>query len=294
MLGRGFRGRRQSQHLRPVKTVEDLNLYHFRLAFGDGARLVEHDVGDVLEDLEGLARAYQDAALGGHTPAADQRQGRRHAKRARIAHHQHRDGGVDGRYPQRVRAPREGRQTPEQQRHSGNAQHRRNVMLQHPVNKHNNAGLERLGLLDMPGDLAQEAVLADARHLDEQRAGLVDAAADHFAAESLLSRDRLAGDEGFIDGAVPVHHSAVNGNAFAGADPHPVPDEHLIDVDLLLRAVAHHAGRWRLHIQELADARRGLGPHMERHDPRQQVVGTEEDDHAEEVDGRKARKAVPA
>src|SRR3546814_5310175 len=52
------------------------------------------------------------------------------------------------------------------------------------------AGLHRLGLLDVAGDLAQEAVLAGPGHADEQGAGLVDAAADHLVALTLLLGDR--------------------------------------------------------------------------------------------------------
>ncbi len=51
--------------------------------------------------------------------------------------------------------------------------------------------------------------------------------------------------------------------------------------------------RW-LHGQELTHAFRRLGAHDNRHETRQQMIGGEEHDHPEEIDGRKADETIPA
>jgi len=121
---------------------------------------------NVLEDLERFARTDQDTACCGNTAAPDQRQRRGHAEGARIAHHQHGNGGIDGAHPMRLAAPAIRAEAPEQERSEGNDENGWHVVLEHPVHQHDDAGLHRLGFFDMAGDLMQETVLADARCLD--------------------------------------------------------------------------------------------------------------------------------
>ncbi len=83
------------EDLLPPVIAQGEHLHHPRFSLGDRARLVQHDDLDVLQDLERLARAHEDTALGCHAPAADERQGRSHPERAGVSHHQHRNRGVD-------------------------------------------------------------------------------------------------------------------------------------------------------------------------------------------------------
>ena len=76
--------------------------------------------------------------------------------------------------------------------------------------------------LTMLDDLRKRGVLADARCLAAQEAGLVYGRGGDSIAHGLIDRNALAGEGGFVDGAGAFQDNAVYGNILAGAH-----DEHI-------------------------------------------------------------------
>ena len=99
-----------------------------------------------------------------------------------------------------------------------------------------------MGVLDQTNDLGQGAVGTDGGGADDEGAGAVEGGADHGAAVGL-----------------------VDGEGLAGADPDQVTDGDLIDRDVVLGAVAQHAGGLRGERDEGVDGGGGalLGAQLE-------------------------------
>ena len=131
----------QGEDLILCVAVEGRYFDHFGLAQGNSASLVEHHLLYILEDLEGLAGAHEDTFLRGHSATANHSQRCRHAERARIAHHQYRQGrehrsaeiGGPGKQPRT--------QAPKQEGSGSRDQHTRYKVFQHLIDKHHDARL---------------------------------------------------------------------------------------------------------------------------------------------------------
>ena len=72
MFGERLGARRGSQDLVFAAVAERDDGIDCRFALRNGAGLIENDRLDIREDLEGVARAHEDAAFGGLAAAADQ------------------------------------------------------------------------------------------------------------------------------------------------------------------------------------------------------------------------------
>ena len=83
-------------------------------------------------------------------------------------------------------------------------------------------------------------ILVGAHH---EGATLVHRAADHPVARALADWHRLPGQHGFIDRAAPLDDLAVHRDLLARPDAQPIADLHLIESDLLVRAVRSDAPR---------------------------------------------------
>jgi hypothetical protein len=144
-------------------------------------------------------------------------------------------------------------------------------------------------LLDRAGHLRQERLLADPRHLHDERARLVDGTADHLVAADLLGGDRLADDERLVDRGRAIDHLAVDGDGLAGPDSDPITRLHLVDGNLDLLAVTQQPGGVGLQGHQLAHRLRRPRPNDLGDVVGQQVVGRDEHRDREEVGGREPR-----
>ena len=96
-----------------------------------------------------------------------------------------------------------------------------------------------------------------------------------------LDRHRLSGDHRLIDGAGALRHLTVDRNLVAGADDDSVADHHLLDRQVDLLAVAHHASGLGLQSDQLLD---GL---------RRAPLGLDLEGEAEHDQGDDDRRHVP-
>ncbi len=97
----------------------------------------------------------------------------------------------------------------------------------------------------------QEAFLAHARHLHDDRAGLIHRSADDRVAHRLFGGDGFARHQTLIDTGVSLQNFTVHGNLFAR--PHAIAFLHFINWYLFLSPIAKNVSRWRLQIEQLAD-----------------------------------------
>ena len=156
-------------------------------------------------------------------------------------------------------------------------------------------GLARGGLLDELDHLRQVGILARPGHLDGQRAGAVDGAADHLVVLFPGDRPGLAGDHGLVDLALAVDDPAVGGHLLAGPDQHLVARLQLIQRDVpngAVRLDPMRLGRQQPGqiLQRLRRAHHGahLDPVAQQHDVDQRGQLPEEDLPAQAEDDQAA------
>jgi len=108
-------------------------------------------------------------------------------------------------------------------------------------------------------NLGQEGIAADAFRTHHETARRIDRGAGHFVAGVLLGGDWLAGDHGFIDGAAPFEHGAVDRHFFARPHPQPIAGDDIFKRDVLVASIcAQAAGALRRQIEQGADRAAGL------------------------------------
>ena len=101
----------------------------------------------------------------------------------------------------------------------------------------------RLG--NQPHHPAERVVLGETRDGDIERGVLVDRAGEDLCARLLLHWHAFAGDWALVDAAAALRHTAINGDAVAGAHHHHVAHLHLRHRQLGdLPPTAHACGLW--------------------------------------------------
>ncbi len=157
VFGRGLGRRCDGEQFAGVRSGDGVQAGDSGPPHGEGAGLVQQHVGDLPERLEGFAGAHDDAQIGGDAGAAHDRERGGDADRARVAHHQHRQGGEHR--PLHVGRPGDRPATgqPADQRQRRDGQHRRGVDPQHPVDQVQHSGLEGASVFHLPHHLGQEA-----------------------------------------------------------------------------------------------------------------------------------------
>ena len=91
-----------------------------------------------------------------------------------------------------------------------------------------------LGLRHHLHDLRKHGVAADLLRPHDERAGLVDGAADDLVAGRLGHGHGLAGDHGFVDGAAALDHFTVHRHPFAGPHTQTVAGHDADQADLVV------------------------------------------------------------
>ena len=89
---------------------------------------------------------------------------------------------------------------------------------------------------------AEHGVAADLVGAHDERAGLVERAADHLVAGLLGDRHRLAGHHRFVERRAAFDHLAVDRHLLAGPHAQPVADADRVERHLLVAAVGARCG----------------------------------------------------
>ena len=207
-----------------------------RLAFGQGAGLVEGDHVDGVRDFERLGVLDQDAVARGDAGAGHDRGRRRQPERARAGDDQHRDRVEDRRLPVAAwRSPQPS-----------------SVASAMPITTGTNTALTRstsrwIGAFFACADSTSRTMRAsvglgaDRAGAHDQQAFAIDRAAGHAVALLLGHRQALAGDQRLVDLARAFEHDAIDRHALARPHDHQVIDTHLRERHFDLGAVAAHA-----------------------------------------------------
>ena len=245
------RGRDAHQLLLRNKAGEQ-HIGHARAALSDRAGLVEHDRVDVVQLLQRLRRAEQDAVFRALARADHDGDRRGQSERAGTADHQHRN--ADGQRKLRRRAA----QQPDDRRRQRNEHDNRDKHARDAVRQPRNRRLGRRRLFDQPDDLRQRGVRADALRANLQKALAVDRRRDHLAAGRLFHRDGFARDRRFVHTRTALFHDAVHRHAVARPQHDQIARMQLRDGDLDLPAVALDQRRLRRELHERFNRGAGL------------------------------------
>ena len=225
-----------------------------RLAFRQGAGLVDHQRIDLLHMLQRFGVLDQDAGLRAAADADHDRHRRREAKRAGAGDDQHRDRGDKAVGEARLRTPdRPGGKGEQRDRNHGRHEPAGDL-VGHPLNRR--AAALRLG--DELHDLRQHRVAADLSRS-------MISAPDWFmvppmtvAPVSFVTGIDSPVTMRFVDGAAAFDDNAIDRHLFAGPHAQPVADMDLIERHFFLAAVGANAPRGlRREIEQRADGAAG-------------------------------------
>ena len=204
---------------------------------------------DFLQRLQRLALAEQHAQLGTTASADHDGGGRSQAHGAGAGNDQHRHAVDQAKSQRWLRAE----QQPDQEGQHRQRHHHRHKPHGDAIDQALDRQLAALRLLDHADDLRQHRRFAYGGGAEGEGAGLVDGAAGHAGASSLLHRHRLARDHAFIDPAVAIGHLAIDRHAFARTHLDDIAGAHFGNRHFLHTAVAAYARRLGLHADQALD-----------------------------------------
>ena len=110
----------------------------------------------------------------------------------------------------------------------------------HLVGDPRQRSLRSRGIGDHPDYLGKCGILSDSRRSAPDISGLIDGSRGYTVALSLVHRDRLACQRGFVDRGMPLEDDAVYRNIFTGLYDEDIADRDLIDADHGLLAVPQY------------------------------------------------------
>ena len=229
-----------------------------RLAFRDGAGLVEDDGGDVAGALERLAALDQHAERRALASGDHHRRGDGESHRAGARNDQHRDRAGERAHGWRRDAGEITNHEPRHERRDGEGDDDRNEDAADSISEPLNRCARSLRVAHEPYDLREHAVGADGGGGEAKRPRAVDRAADDTVAHVLRDGQRFAGQHGFVDRTVAREDGAVHGNALAGPHQHNVACHHRLDGNVDLRGAAQHSRGLRLEVHERTQRARRL------------------------------------
>ena len=186
-----------------------------RLAFSDGAGLVERDRLQVAGAFKMDTALDQDAAPRRGRQPADDRHRRRNDQCAGARDDQQHQGLVDGLQPRPAEQP-----GPRDRNQHREDEHGWRVDRGEAVDEALRRRPVPLGLLDRVNDPRQRGIRRQRRHLDLEQPVLVDRSGEDRVARFLVDRDALAGHGRLVDARVSGDDDAVERDAFARPDAH--------------------------------------------------------------------------
>ena len=254
MLGCGFDGRRQGDHLIFVEAGGGQHVRQRRASISQRAGLVEGDEPGVAQSLQRVAIAKQHAERRRAAGPDHDGHGRGKTHGAGAGDDEHRYG-CDQRQRKRGRR-REDHPAGERQRRRDDD--RRHEPVRDPVDLRLDRQLGALRRLDGADDLRQHRLGADLVGTEDQAAGTVQSAAGDPRPSRLGDRHRLAREHGFVDVRAAVTHGAVDRHGFARTDAQHVAHPHEVQSRFDEGAVPLDACRPRTQAEKPLDRRAGL------------------------------------
>ena len=228
-----------------------------RLALGQRAGLVDDEGVDPLHPLERFRVPDKHAGLGAAADADHDRHRGGEAQCARAGDDEHGDGGDQPVGEARLGSP----DRPCGECQHGDGDHGRHEPGRDLIGESLDRRAAALGLGDERHDLRQHGVAADALGTDDQRAALIERAADDAVRHGLGDGHRLAGHHRFIDGAAALDDGSIDRDLLARPYAQPVADGDVAQGDLVLGAVgADGAGGLRREVEQRADGAAGALP----------------------------------
>ena len=222
-----------------VEAVERHDVGEDGLAFGERAGLVDDDGIDGRQPLQRLGVFDEDALACAATGRDHDRDGRGEPQGARAGNDENGHGchnGIGERWAGTKCQPGE-------KCKNGNGDDGRHEIGRHPVGQRLDGRAAALRLRHQRDDARQHGLGADLAGLHDETAGLVERAAGDIGARRFLDRQRLAGDQRFIDRRAALHDGAVDGNCLTRAHAQPVADMDVIEGNFGFRAIGRHAAR---------------------------------------------------
>jgi hypothetical protein len=211
VLARLLEARREAQQFGLGHALDRQHGHDLRPAAGQRAGLVDHQRVDLLQRLERLGAAKQDACLRATAERDRHRHRRGQAQRAGTGDDQRADGD-DQRVGGPWLRPEDGPGQCRQQRH---AHDRRHEPRRDAVGQRLHRRAAALRLRDRAHDLRQQRVVADAVGAQHQCRGAVDRARGQRSAGGLVDRQRLAAEHRLVDRARAFDHDAVDRHLLA-------------------------------------------------------------------------------
>ncbi len=209
------------------------------LALGEGSGLIDDQRVDLFHRLQGFRVADQDALPGAAAGAHHDGHGRSQAEGTGAGNDEHSDCVHQGMRVPRLRA----KHGPDGKGDCGRCQHRWDEVRSYPVGQALNGRSAPLRLAYHFYDLGQECGRANALGFHHQAAGSVDRSTDYFVSGGLFYRDGFAGDHGFIYGAAPFGHHAIDRHFLAWANAQQIAYRDLADGDIGFASVCGNTTR---------------------------------------------------
>ena len=239
MLAALFNTRRQPQNFGFTESRRTHDGGDRRLSFRKSTGFVHDERVDFFHYFEGFGILDQYSGSGAAADCNHNRHGRRQAERARAGDDQNRN-----RVQQRVRKPRFGPGAPPNDEGDNRYNHDGgNEIAGHDIGKSLNRCAAPLRLADHRNNLRQESVFPDTVRSHDEGAGFVNRSADDAVARGFFDRNGFPGDHGFINGTLAFDGHAVHRDLLARTDSEPVTDMHLVQRDVLFRAVRQQPPR---------------------------------------------------
>ena len=250
MFARPLDARGQPQNIGLVKPRARHDGDHLRLAFGQRARLVDHQRVDLLHALERFGVLDQHAGLRAAPDADHDRHRRGKAERTGAGDNEHADGSHQAERHARL-GPKPGPGAERDQRHDDNDWHEpAGNLIGQPLDRRARALRVRHHL----HDLGQQRVAADLLGAHDEAAGLVERAGDDLAAGFLGDGHGFAGHQRFVERGPAFEDDAIHRHLLTRTYPQPVADGQRVDFHLVVGAiVADPAGGFWCELKQRLD-----------------------------------------
>ncbi len=230
------------------KSVRGNDGDHLRLAFGQRARLVDHQRVDLFHALERFGILDQHAGLGAASDADHDRHRRGKPERAGAGDDQDADGCDQAeRHPGFRSEP-----GPDAERNDSRNDHGGNEPAGDLIGQPLDRRARALRVRDHLHDLRQQRVAPDLVGAHHEAAGLIERARDHPATGLFGDGHGFACHQGLVERGAALENDAVHRHLLARPHPQTIADLQAVDLDLMVGTVlADAAGGFRRQLREV-------------------------------------------